>query len=101
MNDICIVDRGPAGLATALALRQRGFTVTVVDCAVPPIDNACGEGLSVAFKHDPALGEARVAFTFPRRGENVKDLRFRGGLLRFDSGLENAMPLFVQQHLAD
>ena len=32
-------------MAAALALRQQGFTVTVVDCAVPPIDKACGEGL--------------------------------------------------------
>jgi 2-polyprenyl-6-methoxyphenol hydroxylase-like FAD-dependent oxidoreductase len=45
MKDICIVGGGPAGLAAALALRQQGFTVTVVDCAVPPIDKACGEGL--------------------------------------------------------
>lgn len=44
-TDVCIVGGGPAGLAAALALRQEDFTVTVVDCAVPPIDKACGEGL--------------------------------------------------------
>jgi menaquinone-9 beta-reductase len=43
--DVCIAGGGPAGLAAALALRQRGFQVTVVDCALPPIDKACGEGL--------------------------------------------------------
>jgi flavin-dependent dehydrogenase len=45
MNNICIAGGGPAGLAAALALRRQGFQVTVVDCAVPPIDKACGEGL--------------------------------------------------------
>lgn len=42
---VYIVGGGPAGLATAIALRLRGFRVTVADCAVPPIDKACGEGL--------------------------------------------------------
>ena len=45
VSDVCIAGGGPAGLAAALALRQQGFEVTVVDCAVPPIDKACGEGL--------------------------------------------------------
>jgi menaquinone-9 beta-reductase len=45
MQDVCIVGGGPAGLAAALALRKRRFDVTVVDCAIPPIDKACGEGL--------------------------------------------------------
>jgi len=45
ISDVCIAGGGPAGLAAALALRKQGFTVTVVDCAVPPIDKACGEGL--------------------------------------------------------
>jgi 2-polyprenyl-6-methoxyphenol hydroxylase-like FAD-dependent oxidoreductase len=44
-TDVLIVGGGPAGLATALALRQRGATVTVADAVKPPIDKACGEGL--------------------------------------------------------
>jgi menaquinone-9 beta-reductase len=48
MDDICIVGGGPAGLAGAIAFRQAGFTVTVVDCGRPPIDKACGEGLMPA-----------------------------------------------------
>ena len=36
---------GPAGLASAIALRGAGYGVTVIDHAVPPIDKACGEGL--------------------------------------------------------
>lgn len=42
---VCIVGGGPAGLVAAIALRRADFDVTVVDCAVPPIDKACGEGL--------------------------------------------------------
>jgi flavin-dependent dehydrogenase len=45
MADVCIAGGGPAGLGAALALRRQGFEVTVVDCATPPIDKACGEGL--------------------------------------------------------
>jgi menaquinone-9 beta-reductase len=40
-----VVGGGPAGLAAAIAVRLRGFRVTVVDGAKPPITKACGEGL--------------------------------------------------------
>ena len=43
--DALVVGAGPAGLATALALRRRGLSVVVVDRGQPPIDKACGEGL--------------------------------------------------------
>jgi flavin-dependent dehydrogenase len=39
------VGGGPAGLCAAIALRLAGYSVTVLDAAVPPIDKACGEGL--------------------------------------------------------
>lgn len=44
-NDILIVGGGPAGLAAAIAVRQKGFAVTVMESSKPPIDKACGEGL--------------------------------------------------------
>jgi menaquinone-9 beta-reductase len=44
-TDVFVVGGGPAGLAAAIAARQQGFRVTVADCASPPIDKACGEGL--------------------------------------------------------
>jgi menaquinone-9 beta-reductase len=47
-TDICVAGGGPAGLAAAIALRREGFGVAIVDCAVPPIDKACGEGLMPA-----------------------------------------------------
>jgi flavin-dependent dehydrogenase len=44
-TDVFIIGGGPAGLAAAIAARQRGFDVVVADSAVPPIDKPCGEGL--------------------------------------------------------
>lgn len=44
-TDVFVIGGGPAGLAAALAARRRGFSVTVADSAVPPIDKACGEGI--------------------------------------------------------
>ena len=41
---VCIVGGGPAGSA-AIALKRIGCAVTVIDCALPPINKPCGEGL--------------------------------------------------------
>ena len=43
--DVLLVGGGPAGLAAAIALRQRGLDVLTADALVPPIDKACGEGI--------------------------------------------------------
>lgn len=43
--DVFVIGGGPAGLAAAIAARQRGLAVTVADGLEPPIDKACGEGL--------------------------------------------------------
>ncbi len=44
-TDVFVIGGGPAGLAAAIAARQRGFRVLVADGANPPIDKPCGEGL--------------------------------------------------------
>lgn len=43
--DVLIVGGGPAGLAAAIAAREKGLRVMVADGASPPIVKACGEGL--------------------------------------------------------
>jgi flavin-dependent dehydrogenase len=43
--DVLVVGGGPAGLATAIACRERGLTVRVLDPRRPPLDKACGEGV--------------------------------------------------------
>jgi flavin-dependent dehydrogenase len=77
---VLIVGGGPAGLATGIALRQRGLSVVVADLARSPIDKACGEGLmpqtvvelkalgvalgpsqAIPFRGIRFLGEGRVA----------------------------------------
>ena len=45
MTDVFIVGGGPAGLAAAIAAREKGFRVVVADCSQPPIEKPCGEGL--------------------------------------------------------
>ena len=44
-TDLFVVGGGPAGIAAALATRQRGFRTIVADVLHGPIDKACGEGL--------------------------------------------------------
>src|SRR6185312_2674911 len=44
-TDAFIAGGGPAGLAAAIAIRGKGFSVMLADHAIPPIDKACGEGL--------------------------------------------------------
>jgi flavin-dependent dehydrogenase len=44
-TDVFVVGGGPAGLAAAIAARQKGFQVILADGAKPPITKACGEGL--------------------------------------------------------
>jgi menaquinone-9 beta-reductase len=45
-TDVFVVGGGPAGLAAAIAARERGFEVTVADGGAPPIEKPCGEGMS-------------------------------------------------------
>jgi flavin-dependent dehydrogenase len=44
-TDLFVVGGGPAGLAAAIAASKRGFSVTVADGGIPPINKPCGEGL--------------------------------------------------------
>ncbi len=52
--DVLIVGGGPAGLSAAIALRQRGADVLLVDALEPPIDKPCGEGLMPDARRDLA-----------------------------------------------
>jgi menaquinone-9 beta-reductase len=44
-TEVFVIGGGPAGLAAAIAARQRGLGVLVADGTRAPIDKACGEGL--------------------------------------------------------
>lgn len=65
-SEVLVAGGGPAGLAAAIAARQAGFEVAVIDRAEPPIDKACGEGIMPA-------GLAALA----RLGINLDDAAYR------------------------
>jgi flavin-dependent dehydrogenase len=44
-TDVFIIGGGPAGLAVAIAARQKGLRAIVADGAAPPIEKPCGEGM--------------------------------------------------------
>lgn len=76
MHRAVVIGGGPAGLVAAIALRHRGWNVTVVDGNVPPIDKACGEGL---------LPEGVAALlSLGIYAERIPHAAFRG--IRFVSG---------------
>ena len=60
-TDVFVIGGGPAGLAAAIAARERGCRVLVADGAEPPIDKACGEGLLP----DGRAAAAAVAYCSP------------------------------------
>jgi len=75
-TEILVVGGGPAGLAAAIAARKKGFEVTVVDGAKPPIDKACGEGLMPNTL--AALRELGIPI-YPSDGRIFRGLRFIEG----------------------
>ena len=75
-SDVFVIGGGPAGLAMALAARQRGMSVTVADSLAPPIDKPCGEGLMP----DGIVALQRLGVSIPA----IEGQRFRG--IRFVSG---------------
>jgi menaquinone-9 beta-reductase len=71
--DVFVVGGGPAGLAEAIAARQRGMSVALADGMEPPIDKACGEGLMP--ETIAALGELGVEIQ-PGAGYRFRGIRF-------------------------
>jgi len=68
--DVLIIGGGPTGLATAIAVGLRGFSATVVERRLPPVDKACGEGIMP----DGAALLQRLGVNLPAAGS----FRFRG-----------------------
>ncbi|MDR3698320.1 MAG: FAD-dependent monooxygenase [Candidatus Sulfopaludibacter sp.] len=84
-TDVFVIGGGPAGLAAALAARRRGFSVTVADSSVPPIDKACGEGIM-----PDGLTAARSLGLDLETGDaqHFRGIRFRAG----DHAVEASFP---------
>src|ERR1700736_446450 len=81
-TDVFVIGGGPAGLAAAIAARQRGLQVTLADGSKPPIDKPCGEGLMPDGQEALAqLGiSVPVGESYPFRG-----IRFVSGGLSVDA----------------
>jgi flavin-dependent dehydrogenase len=75
-TDVFVIGGGPAGLAAAIAARQRGFDVTLADCSPPPIDKACGEGV---MPDGIAAAEALGLNLHAAGGAPFRGIRFRDG----------------------
>jgi 2-polyprenyl-6-methoxyphenol hydroxylase-like FAD-dependent oxidoreductase len=93
-TDVLIVGGGPAGLAAAIAARQKGFEVIVADRDRPSIDKSCGEGLiGEGVEALRALGvEIPAAESFSFRG-----IRFVGSGSRVEAGFLSARGIGVRR----
>lgn len=63
-------------MAAAIALRLKGYAVALADCALPPIDKPCGEGLMP--DSQAALSQLGVTVT-PAHGYPFRGIRFIEG----------------------
>src|SRR5215468_6988609 len=92
-TDVFVVGGGPAGLAAAIAARQRGFDVLVADSSAPPIDKACGEGImpdGVAAAR--ALGLELDGAGFPFRG-----IHFSDGIRSVSAGFPGGLGIGIRR----
>ena len=81
-TDVFVIGGGPAGLALAIAARQRGLRVVVADGAQPPVDKACGEGLLP----DSLEALARLGIQIPiTESAAFRGIRFLGATLSADA----------------
>jgi menaquinone-9 beta-reductase len=93
-TDVFVIGGGPAGLATAIAARQRGFEVVVADGASPAIDKACGEGLMP----DGLKALARLGISIlPERGYPFRGIRFVSGDLKVDASFPKGPGMGVRR----
>jgi menaquinone-9 beta-reductase len=72
-TDLFVIGGGPAGLAAAIAATQKGFSVTLADGAVPPVEKPCGEGLMP--ETQVALAELGLSLA-PEEGYAFRGMRF-------------------------
>jgi menaquinone-9 beta-reductase len=95
-SDVFVVGGGPAGLAAAIALRLKGYSVRVADCAEPPIEKACGEGLMP----DSQIALRRLGVVVPSaQGFPFRGVRFIDGSTAVQGDFPNGFGLGVRRPL--
>jgi flavin-dependent dehydrogenase len=72
-TDVLILGGGPAGLAAAIALRQKGIDCVVVEALEPAIDKGCAEGLMP----DALASLRKLGLDIPeQQGHRFRGIRF-------------------------
>lgn len=74
-TQVAVVGGGPAGLATAVAVRRRGLDVTVLEQGQPGRDKACGEGLMP----DGVAAARRLGVDLSEHGLPFRGIRYLDG----------------------
>lgn len=93
-TDVFVIGGGPAGLAAAIAARQRGLDVIVADGARPPIDKPCGEGLMP----DGRAALAELGIDVPAESSHpFRGIGFVSGRLRVDASFPNGSGVGVRR----
>ncbi len=93
-TDVFVIGGGPAGLAAALAARQRGLQVTVADSCTPPIDKPCGEGLMP----DSVAALRRLGVNLPmHEAYRFRGIRFLGGALSSEAEFPEAFGIGLRR----
>jgi flavin-dependent dehydrogenase len=93
-TDVFVIGGGPAGLAAAIAARQRGLDVIVADGAHPPIDKPCGEGLMP----DGRAALAELGIDVPAESSHpFRGIGFVSGSLRVDASFPNGSGVGVRR----
>lgn len=93
-TDAVIIGGGPAGLAAAIALRQKGISCLVVEALVPPIDKGCGEGLMP----DALLSLRTLGVEIAEEdGYPFKGIRFVNAIYHIDAHFPNGTGIGVRR----
>src|ERR1700733_9728709 len=93
-TDVFIIGGGPAGLAAAIAARQRGLDVVVADGGRPPIDKPCGEGLMP----DGRTALARLGISVPKAdSHSFRGVSFASGGLHVAASFPNGAGIGVRR----
>jgi flavin-dependent dehydrogenase len=93
-TDVFIIGGGPAGLAAAIAARQRGLEVVVADGARPPIDKPCGEGLMP----DGQATLSKLGVSIPEEESHpFRGIKFVSGSLNVDGRFPNRPGIGVRR----
>ena len=95
MTDMFVVGGSLAGLAAAIAARMRGFRVVVADCAHPPIDKSCGEGMLPETVE--ALSTLGVTLPDPANSHPLRGIRFRSEVATADARFPKGEGLGVRR----